>query len=61
MADLEGSYHLIDEVHNYIHRNDALKQWSLVEVKMAFLFGKVQTKASNTSKLLYVNSLQPIG
>ncbi len=57
MADLEGSYHLINEVQNYIHRNAALKEWSPVEVKMAFQFGKAQTKRA---KLLLVDPPHPL-
>lgn len=45
-ADLEGSYHLINDVQNYLHRNDALREWSPVEVTMAFEFQKARTKAA---------------
>jgi hypothetical protein len=57
MADLEGSYHLVNEVQNYIHRNDALKRWSPVEVKMAFQFEKVRSKKS---RLLMVDQAHPL-
>ena len=57
MADNDGSYHLVNNVQNYLHRHPALKAWSPVEITMAFKFEKARTKAAN---LLHVQPPHPL-
>lgn len=57
MADINGSYHLVNNVQHYLHRHPALKLWSPVELTMAFKFEKARTKTAN---LLLVKPPHPL-
>ena len=57
MAERDGTFHLVNNVQHYLYRHPALKEWSPVELTMAFKFEKARTKAA---KLLLVQPPHPL-